>query len=168
MKSLTTRQVKSRFGDFDYKEGKGGRIIIDKAWVRKNITRIDLPIVGRTWCHKLIYFDLYRIFYRMELEGIDEHIDKKDFRLRGGCYVPRHMCWNKRRSISTHAWGIAIDLNVSTNPYGSIGTMHGDIIQTFADFGFFWGGLWRTSDPMHFEISNEFKPCCPVLTTNKL
>lgn len=135
-----------------------GRIKILGNWVKENIVRIELPIVGYTRCHKSIYFDLFRIFYRLEKNGHADKIDVHDFRIRGGSFVPRHMCWNSNRGISRHSWGVAIDLNVSTNAYGSAGTMHKAIIEMFNDFGFFWGGKWRTSDPMHFEAGDEWKP----------
>ena len=55
-------------------------------------------------------------------------------------------------ALSHHAWGSAIDLNVSANPLG--GPSHQDprLVEVFRKWGFTWGGDWLTPDPMHFEL----------------
>ena len=167
MKTLTDQEIIKYFGKFDYKEGKNGRIDILGDWVKKNIVRYKLPIVGFVQCHKEVIFDLFRIFLTIEQLGLAKYIDAKDFRRQGGCFVPRHICWNRKNKLSRHSWGIAIDLNVNTNPYGSKGTMHKGIIKVFADYGFLWGGNWRTSDPMHFEVGKEWQPFRPTKSLGK-
>lgn len=72
----------------------------------------------------------------------------------GGCYEFR----TKRRAgdeLSTHSWGIAIDLNPGTNRMGTEGDMHPSIVQVFEAHGFVWGGRWRGTgcDPMHFQMA---------------
>lgn len=169
MKMITDAKVKELFGDFKYKEGVGGRIIIADDWVKKNIVYYKLPIVGYVHCHREVLFDLFRIFHYIEQLGLAQYVDVKDFRKQGGCFVPRHKCWNRKRGLSRHSWGIAIDLNVSQNPYGSKGKMHRGIIKVFADYGFLWGGSWRGSscDPMHFEVSNQWKKFEPVINVQQ-
>ncbi|MCJ7826999.1 MAG: M15 family metallopeptidase [Demequinaceae bacterium] len=73
---------------------------------------------------------------------------------------------------SNHAYGRAIDINPVENPY----VFHGEALppegaayvdrterpgmlveggaalQAFLDAGFFWGGVWRSSDYQHLEI----------------
>lgn len=63
---------------------------------------------------------------------------------------------------STHAWGIAVDLNSVNNPYGqthwngnggypTYGN-RGMIIPTaYQNQGFYWGLNFSTPDPMHFQ-----------------
>jgi hypothetical protein len=36
--------------------------------------------------------------------------------------------------------------------------MHKGIIKVFEDYGFLWGGVWRTPDPMHFEAGKAWRP----------
>gem|GEM_PF-5774492 len=65
--------------------------------------------------------------------------------------------------LSTHGYGIAVDINPSTNPscgvtqpcrcYNDLITdMPPEFIQAFKEAGFAWGGDWTEHpDPMHFE-----------------
>jgi hypothetical protein len=53
---------------------------------------------------------------------------------------------------SFHAAGIAIDLNVSGNPFGREPTMDPRVIEVFERHGFGWGGRWLIPDGMHFEF----------------
>jgi hypothetical protein len=59
---------------------------------------------------------------------------------------------------STHAWGIAIDLNASTNRLGTKGDMDSRIVTIFEEHGFLWGGRWagRSMDPMHFQFATNY------------
>jgi hypothetical protein len=59
-------------------------------------------------------------------------------------------------SLSLHAFGAAVDINATTNPYRSDGVLVSDMPQWFIDAwkaaGFCWGGDWYwTKDPMHFS-----------------
>ncbi len=59
--------------------------------------------------------------------------------------------------ISNHAFGIAIDLNPSTNQYQGNSCnldIPPEVVEAFETNGFRWGGrypLWSKFDPMHFE-----------------
>lgn len=58
---------------------------------------------------------------------------------------------------SNHAWGLAVDLNATTNPMTSDSRVHTDmprwVVETAARYGLHWGGNYTGSrrDPMHFE-----------------
>jgi hypothetical protein len=56
--------------------------------------------------------------------------------------------------LSTHGWGIAIDLNPETNLQGAVGDRDAVVIEIFRRAGLEWGGDWRakTRDPMHFQF----------------
>lgn len=79
--------------------------------------------------------------------------------------------WNVRPIAGTdkwslHSYGIALDLNPDTNPYGQCSTT---LVRAFIDAVlalrtgndrpvFSWGGNWRPcekADPMHFQIDCE-------------
>lgn len=59
---------------------------------------------------------------------------------------------------SNHAWGLAVDLNATTNPMTSDGKVHTDMPRWVVDcatkWGLHWGGNYTGSrkDPMHFEF----------------
>lgn len=71
-----------------------------------------------------------------------------------GCVCVRPMKTNAN-VMSVHSWGMAIDLNASTNPCS--GSFQTDwtppFVKCFTDAGFEWGGLWSgTYDTMHFQL----------------
>ena len=59
---------------------------------------------------------------------------------------------------SNHAWGLAVDLNATTNPMTDDGRTHTDlppgISKLAARYGLRWGGDYSgRKDPMHFEFT---------------
>lgn len=54
---------------------------------------------------------------------------------------------------SMHAYGVAVDVNAADNPRQR--TLRTDIpartVARWEDHGFYWGGRFKTPDPMHFE-----------------
>lgn len=64
---------------------------------------------------------------------------------------------------SRHAWGEAIDVNWTDNPRGSSGTIDPDLARSLAaKHGLTWGGDWKNSDPMHFEVSGSGPKLAPL------
>ncbi len=69
-------------------------------------------------------------------------------------------CWNIRsirggNQISAHAWGLAIDINASSNPLGGPVTMSQDLANCFQESGFDWGAGFHRRDGMHFSYCFE-------------
>jgi hypothetical protein len=91
------------------------------------------------------------VFAKIEKKGL-----KSKIRTFGGCYNYRP----KRTSgkLSTHSWGIGIDLNPETNAQGKPGDMHPGVVEIFREFGFKWGGDWsgKSKDPMHFQFCTGY------------
>jgi hypothetical protein len=72
---------------------------------------------------------------------------------------------DKGYALSRHAWGVAIDFNPSTNPFGGEVTISEDIGEVFRRWGFSWGATWTVPDGMHFEwvrIPDDTVICSPV------
>jgi len=155
-KAMSLQQVHNLFGKFTYKERANGRIEPDGIWVTKNIVLLSFPfrLQGKTnnlsfLCHKLIAGALSH--------AIREAYDLELIKTFDGCYVPRHVLWDKTKALSRHSWGIAIDLNASEFPYGSSKKQNKKLTEIFKKYGFLNGeknsGLWSTTlDPMHFEV----------------
>ncbi len=61
------------------------------------------------------------------------------------------------RSFSTHAYGIAIDMDASGNPLGASATSFPAwFIKCWEDQGFFWGGRFKgRKDNMHFQLAKN-------------
>ena len=53
---------------------------------------------------------------------------------------------------------IAIDMDAATNYRGIEGTMDRRVVEIFKRWGFDWGGDWRYTDPMHFELGAILTP----------
>jgi hypothetical protein len=70
---------------------------------------------------------------------------------QSGGYNPRNIAGTN--TPSQHSFGNAIDINWTRNARGTKGDIDPVLAQRLADeLGFEWGGAWKNSDPMHFEI----------------
>ena len=68
-------------------------------------------------------------------------------------WSPRHKMLDSSRGLSTHAFGLAVDINPGDNPYGESSTnIPPDFIQAMKRRGWVWGGDWAEPDPMHFQL----------------
>ena len=45
-------------------------------------------------------------------------MDTADFVREGGCFNPRVARFSDGGTLSSHSWGIAVDINVNVNPLG--------------------------------------------------
>jgi hypothetical protein len=144
---LTGSKAAKAFGNFSYRYFPDGTIQPDEAWVKANIVTTNVPIMGRVTCHRLMVPQLRGALQEVQDAGLGHLLKTYD-----GCYVPRFIERNPENSISLHTWGIAIDMDAATNYRGIRGTMDQRIADTFKRWGFRWGGDWKYTDPMHFEL----------------
>jgi hypothetical protein len=164
-KVLSTQKIKELFGDFSYTDLEGGRIKIDTGWVSQNIVTVEIPqLTELTTSHGKVQFhvkgqeQLKSAFAEIERQGLSKYLATWD-----GSWVPRHMLWNKKKSLSHHSWGIAFDINARWNNFGSSPVAEGSVgsvrqlVPIFAAHGFCWGGEWSPPDGMHFELA-ELNP----------
>ena len=151
---LPTALVKNYFGDFQIKEKDGTWIIVEPAWRNENIQRKEMPIIGRATCNKIMWKPLLGALNQVIDEGLENTLYKEEFQKSGGCYAPRRINrFNAGGSISRHAWGIAIDINVKSG-------YHPRVVEIFNEWGFAWGGTWTSPDEMHFEL-RDLSPSVP-------
>jgi hypothetical protein len=142
-------RLKELFGEFAGDPHPDGTIRADPAWVRTNIRRVRLPLLGATSCHRLLLPQLRAALQELARRGLGDLLDPGDF---GGCFYPRFANLNAQSGISHHSWGVAIDVNVSQNPVGGEPRLDRRVVDVFERWGFTWGGRWLLSDPMHFEF----------------
>jgi len=143
---LPNALVKEMFGDFQVKERDGTWIVTDPKWRVANIQRIEMPIIGRATCHRLMWEPLRGALTQIEEEGLADTLSKEEFTNSGGCYAPRRISrFDAGGSISRHAWGIAIDINTKSGYVPRV-------VEIFNSWGFAWGGTWTSPDEMHFEL----------------
>lgn len=149
---LSTVAIKERFGEFAFRPRPGGKIDIEEAWEEANIVTVTVPRLGLFECHRKMVPYVRAALAQVEREGLYGELDPDDFQAAGGCFNSRLMKGgDKGFALSRHAWGVAFDLNPSTNRYGEEVTLHPRIGQIFRDWGFAWGAGWTVPDGMHFE-----------------
>ncbi len=121
---------------------------------------VNIVFLGKgVTVHKSIAADL-KIIDTAWKNSTDPSI--KNYRINSvGGYNPRSAV-GSNTNPSAHAFGLAIDINPSTNPYIDSPSpcttdMPKAFVQLFTSRGFGWGGFWKTKkDAMHFSrASNE-------------
>ncbi len=112
---IVGKQARTTFEPFSYTDLGDGMIVIDPAWVRKWIVRVDLPGLGTTRCHATMARQLMAALAEVQEAGLYGHFKREQF---AGCYMPRHIDWRPDRPLSMHAWGLAIDFNSLDNGLG--------------------------------------------------
>jgi hypothetical protein len=135
---------------------------LDSRWQTEFLARIVLPFpmtlcwdhsqtLSAITCHKLLATSFTGVFNRIQSSGLQSKVTSF-----GGCFSFRSQRTGTK--LSTHAWGIAIDLNPETNAQGTAGDMDAGLISIFRDAGFKWGGDWqgRSRDPMHFQFCTGY------------
>jgi hypothetical protein len=105
--------------------------------------------ISRFACHELMEGPFEAVFAEIYRRDLWELLE--DF---GGCY--NHRRARGLQKLSTHSWGIAVDLNVSSNPLGRAPKMDPQIVAIFEDVGFTWGGRWSRPDGMHFQWATGY------------
>ncbi len=139
-------RLKVHFGEFAYTDGPGRWIHQGASWLREYYAEESVPILGATECHRDMFPPLRAAMQELVDRGLAHLVDADDY---GGCWAPRTQ---GSAALSSHAWGIAVDLNVAGNHYGAEPTMPEEIVQVMAAHGFAWGGDWPVPDGMHFEL----------------
>jgi hypothetical protein len=141
----TGGSVASAVGVFNYRL-VGRRVIPDPAWVAANIRTEEVPILGRITCNKIMFPQLRAALREVQERGLADKVYQT-----AGCYNARFIA--NTTSLSNHAFGLAIDINSQQNQRGTVGQMDRTVVSIFEKWGFTWGGRWRWTDPMHFEMN---------------
>jgi hypothetical protein len=141
--------VKRSFGEFAARPRPDGTIVPDPRWVRRNILRARVPVLGEVSCHRALFPQLRGALREIEDAGLAYALAQY-----GGCYNPRFINREPGGRLSHHAWGVAIDINVADNAYGTRPDQDQRLVQIMEEWGFTWGGRWLVPDGMHFEWSD--------------
>lgn len=152
---LSGGEAAEAFGSFRYRYHPDGTIEPDPEWIAANIRTEKVPILGKITCHRLMFPQLKGALREIARRGLADTINPDQY---GGCYVPRFIGNDPDNGISLHTWGIAVDLNVAGNQRGAEGQIDRRTVRILKNWGFAWGGDWKWTDPMHFEISRLVEP----------
>ena len=151
---LTGGSVAQAVGSFTYTVNADGSVNPDPRWIREYIRTEQVPILGAVRCNKAMLPQLRAALREVVDRGLASKIHPNEY---GGCYVPRYIGHDPSQGLSFHTWGTAIDLNVPGNQRGTVGTIDRTVVEIFKKWGFNWGGYWRYTDPMHFEMARLVK-----------
>lgn len=143
----------SLVGTYRYRVLGGGRIAPDPAWVAANIRTEVVPILGSVTCHRDLFPQLRAALLEVQQRGLADEIHPGEY---AGCYYPRFIAGTT--TLSNHSFGLALDLNVPGNQRGTVGDIDRDVVAIFETWGFAWGGDWKYTDPMHFELRQVKRP----------
>lgn len=151
-------------GEFPYRPVSASGIQLWNSWQSTNIkwrhkfTGVPLTLN----CNKKIIAPLQRVFTDIAKAGLAKKIDVRNTNRYGGCYSARmNRLKNSFRSVSRHAYGMAIDVNTVTNAQGATPTLDCRIVRIFRKHGFAWGGNVVPPDGMHFEWVGERRDQMP-------
>jgi D-alanyl-D-alanine carboxypeptidase len=140
--------IKAAFGEFAAEPSGGGTVRVDDLWREASIREGRVPILGNVTCHRRLFPQLVDALTEVRSAGLAYLIDPGDY---GGCYSPRFVASSGGPRLSHHSWGIAIDINVAENAFGTKADQDPRLVEIFERHGFTWGGRWLIPDGMHFE-----------------
>jgi hypothetical protein len=112
-----------------------------------------MPIIGPMTCNKAIFPQLEAALREVVERGLSDELHPDEY---AGCYYPRFIAGTT--TLSNHSFGTAMDFNVPGNQRGTVGEMDRTVVAIFEKWGFSWGGDWRYTDPMHFEMNAVVSP----------
>lgn len=108
-------------------------------------------LISRVRAHRLIVDRLRDLLVTCADRGVQ--LDRMAY---GGCYMYRAQ--RLAAKLSTHAWGIALDLDPANNELGIPWDggkimLSSLIVETFEEAGWTWGGRWERPDCMHMQFA---------------
>ena len=146
------------------------------AAFKRKLVMWDVPadmeigvIPKRIYCHSDLVGPLERALRSLIAAGkvADQNNKPTELKTWDGCYNVRPIRGYERRYqriinegyhreaakfLSTHAWGLAIDVNAFENGLGKKPKLSKTFVKCFTDQGFVWGGNFKRLDGMHFEL----------------
>ena len=156
--TLGIATVKLKLGEFAFQPTNSSAIMVDPKWSNKYIvwkhTFSAVPL--RNNCHEQVIEAVEGALAEVVAKGLKSSIDVAITNRYGGCFVGRY---NRLAGLfgapSRHAFGMAIDMNTTTNQQWATPHMNCDVVRIFRKWGFAWGGNFWPSDGMHFEWVGE-------------
>lgn len=146
---LAMSQVKNLFGEFAARPASDGTVEIDPAWLQENVVTGEVPLLGTIRCHRAVLPQVNAALEEVFRRGLGHLVRPDDF---GGCFSPRFLNRDASAGLSHHAWGIALDLNATENPFGAEPALDPRLVEILERWGLVWGGEWLVPDGMHFEF----------------
>lgn len=116
--------------------------------VPPEITSVNRDFPSRIYCNVDMLAALTNAFQNLIDRGLEGQLKTFD-----GCFNIRNVRGSNR--MSTHSYGLAIDLNAAENGLGEKPALTREFVSCFVDAGFAWGGDFERMDGMHFSYAWE-------------
>lgn len=132
---------------------KNYEIKISNAWFAKNMSLYYPNIKGRAVPQRMYVNNAILKLLEDTLHYFK--LEHPNFLQELGCYAPRMK--RSRPEPSVHTWGLAIDINWTSNPMGSPRKPNGEaltdeMIAKLKSLGWECGALWTRPDYMHNQL----------------
>ncbi len=164
IRPLPVSQLHEIYGRRAVQSLQNGRVRALDDWPQRHLVDVTIPALARLGAprvtlHRKAAPVFKACFAEIEARGLSDRI-----RTYNGAYVARRKGWNPRRTLSAHAFGIAIDMNAKWNGYGVAPAPIGadgsvrELVAIFNAWGFAWGGHFKPAkyfDGMHFELARR-------------
>lgn len=163
IRPIAVEDLPRAFGEFAWRPAeRSGEILVSEDWKRRYLVRVALPLLrptpdreGKITLHRRMVGPLRRTIARIRKAGLADRI-----LTNWSPFCARHKGWDPKRELSSHSWGIAIDINdrwnglgVAPPEAGVMGSVR-ELAPFFAQEGFAWGGDFSSNvDGMHFELA---------------
>jgi len=152
---MTTNEIVKKYGKPN-ETGEGYLTTILLPYPMKLAWDLDTK-VSKMKCHKLAAEPFLKVFNDLLAEYGLKEIERLGIDLFGGCFNYRKM--RGGTSWSTHAWGIALDLDPARNKLKETAKTamfarpeYKPMIDIFYRHGFISLGIEENRDWMHFEL----------------
>ncbi len=90
-----------------------------------HISTEAVPILGTVTCNTLLFPQLKAALHEIIDRGLADEIHPDEY---AGCYYPRFIAGSS--TLSNHAFGLALDLNVPGNGRGTVGEMDRGVVDS--------------------------------------
>ena len=145
----TSGSVGAAIGIYRYRV-VGNQVIPESSWTASHLRTETMPLIGRVTCNTVMLPQLRAALNDVVAQGLSKYVYQT-----AGCFNARFIAGSTR--LSNHAFGMAIDINSAENGRGGRGQMNPSVVRIFEKWGFAWGGTWKYTDPMHFELTRIVK-----------
>lgn len=129
-------------------EPKWMRLFSIPEWVDRWINSATGYPTRRIYCNKDIHEPLRMALDHLRNRDLLHELDTFD-----GCFNIRPVRGSSQ--VSTHAYGLAIDLNAKANPLDGHVSLSPAFVACWTDAGWDWGGTFKRRDGMHFSYAWE-------------
>lgn len=113
-------------------------------------TELEIGVIPkRIYCNHDLILPLSTAFRALIQTGLVSELKTWD-----GCFNIRKVRGSET-AMSLHSWAIAVDVNAFENGMGQISKLSDGFVQCFKESGFRWGGDFKRTDPMHFQLRKD-------------